>query len=299
MTDEFEPVHVAVIGAGIGGITAAIALQTQLNFYDYTIYEMAGGVGGTWLANTYPGCVCDVPSHWYSLSTEPNPDWSMMFSGQAEIKAYWEGLVHKHQIEPRIELLTEVLSAVWDEATQQYIITVRDIDALYISWKDGPWATYMRRQREQASIQAVKDLVPEKHYQNMIPKYPMGCRPNIIGHGYLASLQRPNIQLEWDPIAEITDSGVVTKSGKSYDLDVICYATGFDIEGSLSMEVTGINGQTMRNYYNEEGGPTAYMGTTTPGIPNWFTLLGPNAVTEHASIIYVEEVQVNHSYLAR
>ncbi|QRV87142.1 Baeyer-Villiger monooxygenase [Ceratobasidium sp. AG-Ba] len=88
MEPEKGGTRIAIIRAGIGGITTAIALQTQFGFYDYTIYEMQGGVGGTWLRNTYPGCECDLPSHFYSLSTEPKPDWSRMFSSQAEIKEY-------------------------------------------------------------------------------------------------------------------------------------------------------------------------------------------------------------------
>ena len=46
------------------------------------------GVGGTWLYNTYPGCACDVPSHLYSFSFAPNPDWSETYSPQPEIHRY-------------------------------------------------------------------------------------------------------------------------------------------------------------------------------------------------------------------
>ena len=126
----------------------------------------------------------------------------------------------------------------------------------------------------------------------------MGCKRIVVDPDYLKSLQRPNLDLEWDPIVEITETGIIVKSGmslflilyqpyrfiiyytgKTYDFDIICYATGFDVAGSSSIDVRGIGGKSLLNYYKEEGGPTAYMGTTTPGFPNWFTLLGPNTVT--------------------
>jgi cation diffusion facilitator CzcD-associated flavoprotein CzcO len=68
-------------------------------------------------------------------------------------------------------------------------------------------------------------------------------------------------------------------TGKNYEFDIICYATGFEVEKSFLLNVTGIGGRTMAEYYKEQGGPTAYMGTTTPGFPNWFTVFGPNTGT--------------------
>jgi len=162
-------------------------------------------------------------------------------------------------------------------------------------WKVGPLTTPLRRRRERASIEMIKRLVPEKYHKNMIPTYPMGCKRIVIDPDYLESLQRSNIDLEWDPITEITESGITTKSGKTYEFDIICYATGFDVEGSSSIVVKGINGLSMFDYFNQEGGPTAYMGTTTPGFPNWFSLLGPNTATGHASVIYSEEIQIDYA----
>ena len=67
--------------------------------------------------------------------------------------------------------------------------------------------------------------------------------------------------------------------GHKHQFDVIAFATGFDITSSLALDVTGVNGQRLQEYYDREGGPTGYMGTTIPGFPNWFTILGPNTGT--------------------
>ena len=56
--------------------------------HDFVLLERAGDIGGTWRDNTYPGCGCDVPSHLYSFSFAPNPDWSRTFSPQPEIHDY-------------------------------------------------------------------------------------------------------------------------------------------------------------------------------------------------------------------
>jgi cation diffusion facilitator CzcD-associated flavoprotein CzcO len=46
--------RVAIIGAGVGGLSQAIALKTTLGFHNFTIYEKGSEVGGVWRANTYP-----------------------------------------------------------------------------------------------------------------------------------------------------------------------------------------------------------------------------------------------------
>src|SRR5215831_2991038 len=84
-----NPGHASVViaGAGFAGIGAAIRMK-QEGFEDFVILERAKDVGGVWRDNTYPGCECDVESHLYCFSFAPNPRWSRMYSGQAEIHAY-------------------------------------------------------------------------------------------------------------------------------------------------------------------------------------------------------------------
>ena len=77
----------AVVGAGMAGLLSAIKLR-EAGFTDITVYEKADRLGGTWRENTYPGIACDVPSHLYTYSFAPNPDWSHAFSPGAEILGY-------------------------------------------------------------------------------------------------------------------------------------------------------------------------------------------------------------------
>src|SRR5579864_1489188 len=91
----------AVIGAGMAGILAAIKLK-EAGLTDFTVYEKADRVGGTWRENTYPGLSCDVPSHLYSYSFALTPEWSHRFSPGAEIQAYFERVADEHNVIPKV-----------------------------------------------------------------------------------------------------------------------------------------------------------------------------------------------------
>jgi cation diffusion facilitator CzcD-associated flavoprotein CzcO len=81
---------------------------------DFVVLERADGVGGAWRDNTYPGCACDVPSHLYSFSFAPNPDWPRVFSGQECIRAYLEHVTDVFGLRPHIRFDAEVRMMTWD-----------------------------------------------------------------------------------------------------------------------------------------------------------------------------------------
>ncbi|MEW2414189.1 NAD(P)/FAD-dependent oxidoreductase [Streptomyces sp. NPDC046866] len=108
-----EHVRVAVIGSGFGGLGAAVRLRRE-GITDFVVLERADSVGGTWRDNSYPGCACDVPSHLYSFSFAPNPDWPRTFSGQPHIRAYLEHVADTFGLRPHIRLNHEVRTARWD-----------------------------------------------------------------------------------------------------------------------------------------------------------------------------------------
>jgi cation diffusion facilitator CzcD-associated flavoprotein CzcO len=99
----------AVIGAGMAGILSAIKLR-QAGLTDFTVFEKADRVGGTWRENTYPGLSCDVPSHLYSFSFAPTPEWSHRFSPGEEIQEYFERVARDHHVLDDIRFGDEVTS---------------------------------------------------------------------------------------------------------------------------------------------------------------------------------------------
>ncbi|HEX6460213.1 MAG TPA: NAD(P)/FAD-dependent oxidoreductase [Thermoleophilaceae bacterium] len=112
-----EHVRFAIVGSGFAGIGCGIRLK-QEGENDFLILERAGDVGGTWRDNTYPGCACDVPSHLYSFSFEPNPNWSRTFSPQPEIWDYLRHCTKKYGIEPHIRFNHMVTEAAWDDEAE-------------------------------------------------------------------------------------------------------------------------------------------------------------------------------------
>jgi cation diffusion facilitator CzcD-associated flavoprotein CzcO len=109
--------EVLIIGAGSSGICMGIQLKNA-GIEDFVILDKAGGVGGTWYHNTYPGAECDVQSHLYSFSFEPKLDWSRPFGGQAEILQYLNFCADKYGLRDRIKLDTEVASITWDDSNE-------------------------------------------------------------------------------------------------------------------------------------------------------------------------------------
>ena len=110
-----------VIGAGFAGLCAAIKLD-QAGERDFVVIEKGSDVGGTWRDNTYPGAACDVPSQLYSYSFAPNPDWSMSFSPQPEILAYFKRVADESGTLDRFVFDTLVEFAAWDDAAQRWTV---------------------------------------------------------------------------------------------------------------------------------------------------------------------------------
>jgi cation diffusion facilitator CzcD-associated flavoprotein CzcO len=114
------PVHTraVIIGTGFSGLGMGIALQRQ--GVDFVILEKADEIGGTWRDNSYPGCACDIPSHLYSFSFEPKPDWKHLFSLQPEIWDYLKGVTDKYGLRRYIEFNSLVERAHWDDAEYRW-----------------------------------------------------------------------------------------------------------------------------------------------------------------------------------
>jgi cation diffusion facilitator CzcD-associated flavoprotein CzcO len=114
-------VRVAVVGSGFGGLGTAIRLR-EAGIEDFVVLERAHELGGTWRENTYPGCACDVPSHLYSFSFAPNPDWSQFFAPQGEILDYLRRVARERGITDHIVFGAEVRSGRWDDDEQRWLL---------------------------------------------------------------------------------------------------------------------------------------------------------------------------------
>ncbi|MBJ8342166.1 NAD(P)/FAD-dependent oxidoreductase [Antrihabitans sp. YC3-6] len=116
---------VTIVGAGFGGIGAAIELRKH-GITDVTILERATHLGGTWWHNTYPGCACDVPSHLYSYSFAQRKHWSRLCSPQQEILDYLQGVADDFDITGSVRTGTDVTACRWDDTTRRWTVESRD-----------------------------------------------------------------------------------------------------------------------------------------------------------------------------
>jgi cyclohexanone monooxygenase len=114
-------VRVGIIGAGFGGLGTAIRLLRE-GEGDFLVFERDADVGGTWWANTYPGCQCDVPSHLYSFSFAPNPDWSRTYPKQPELRDYLRATAERFGVYEKIRFGCKVTSLSWDDDAARWDI---------------------------------------------------------------------------------------------------------------------------------------------------------------------------------
>jgi cation diffusion facilitator CzcD-associated flavoprotein CzcO len=120
---------IVVVGTGFSGLAMGVLLR-RAGFDDFVLLEKADAIGGTWRDNHYPGATCDVPSHLYSFSFEPHAGWSRTFSGHAEIRAYMERCVEKHDLARHVRLRHEVTGATYDAARGTWTVLLRDREPL-------------------------------------------------------------------------------------------------------------------------------------------------------------------------
>ncbi|EFI28346.1 monooxygenase [Coprinopsis cinerea okayama7 len=355
--------------------------------------------------------------HWYSLSTDLNPNWERRYASQQELRSYWENLWHKYNLPSYTRLGTSVLFSEWDEKNQRWVITIQEeandgkretieAELLFFAvgaftapkypkdvrgmdkfkgewWHSSQWrhdvslsgkkvgvigngcsaaqfvpeistdptvevinfvrtpqwyiakddfaypgwlkwifanvplvmrwyrnwlmfradvvfvifnkqnkrlVSYTRKVMEQY----IRKTAPKEYADKLIPSYMPGCRRIIIDPDYLSCLHRPNVTLRWDAVESLIEEGIKLKSDEVVPLDIVIFGTGYSVE-PISLNVRGRGGKHISEYFNSKQGPTAYLGSCYPGFPNMFTFLGPNVSGGHYSVIFCEEVQINHS----
>ncbi len=408
--NHVNKVDVAIIGAGFGGIGVGIALKKK-GLNSYAIFEGEPGVGGSWRTNTYPGCACDVPSHLYSYSFEPNPHWPEAYSKQSDIQKYIEHCAEKYGQMPHIRFKTKVTEARFDEPTGRWRLTAGDgsvtearvlvpatgalshprypdipgrdsymgtavhaarwnpktdlkgkrvavlgtgasaiqivpavakeagdlkvfqrtpswvlprgnhryTDEQHRRWEKHPWTqtlwrlglywtmeaalpgimwypemlTVGEQLHKRALRKAIKD--PELR-RKLTPDYKVGCKRTLVSDDWFPAFARPNVHLITDGIERITPKGIRTVDGVEHEVDVLIYATGYDIGApAYPFEIYGKDGLSLTEYWGVHR--RAYYGMTVTHFPNMLLIMGPNTGPGHTSVLVYQEAQ--YDYVAR
>jgi 4-hydroxyacetophenone monooxygenase len=135
----------------------------------------------------------------------------------------------------------------------------------------------------------------EELLRKCTPDYPPYGKRLLRDNHWFRMLKRENVDLIVDPVSHISETGVVTKDGVEYPVDVLVFATGFNASKLLwPMEIRGRGGVSIREVWGEDD-PRAYKGMTVPGFPNLFVIAGPNTILSHGgSAIFHTECQVTY-----
>ena len=128
----------------------------------------------------------------------------------------------------------------------------------------------------------------------LTPKYQLGCKRVLVSDDYYPTLNRSNVELVTEGIAEVREHSVVTRDGVARPVDVLIYGTGFRAtEPLIGCRIVGKGGVEIHDAWGKR--MTAYLGVTVNGFPNFFILLGPNTGLGHNSVVLMIEAQVRHT----
>ncbi len=156
----------------------------------------------------------------------------------------------------------------------------RDSRAMRLMQGYARW--HMRRQVDDPDLR-----------ERLEPDYAMGCKRILISSDYYPALDRPHVSLETAGIERVTGDGIALRDGRHIALDVIVWGTGFEVADPLGdVRIRGLGGRRLDAAWDPV--PQAHHGTTVPGFPNLFLVLGPNTGLGHNSMIYMMESQYNY-----
>ena len=148
---------------------------------------------------------------------------------------------------------------------------------------DGAGRAYLRSQVRDPQLR-----------DRLTPRYAVGCKRPGFHNTYLSTFNRDNVELITEPISGITESGVRTAGGGSFDVDVLVLATGFVMTDAdaATYTITGPGGRSLARFW-EDNRMQAYEGVSVPGFPNMFTVFGPYGYVG-SSYFALIEAQTRH-----
>jgi cation diffusion facilitator CzcD-associated flavoprotein CzcO len=128
----------------------------------------------------------------------------------------------------------------------------------------------------------------------LTPNYQLGCKRVLVSDDYYPTLNRSNVELVTEGIAEVCEHSIVTRDGVERPIDVLIHGTGFRAtEPLIGCRVVGKGGVEIHDAWGKR--MSAYLGVNITGFPNFFMLLGPNTGLGHNSVVLMIEAQVRYT----
>ena len=185
MSMDVQQYDVIVVGAGFGGMGAAIQLK-KMGYDSILILDREADLGGTWHVNHYPGLAVDIPSPTYSYWFEPNPTWSRLYAPGAELKAYANHVADKYDVRRHMRFNSPVDGARWDDDAKLWQVLLSDGETLMAKFLLT--ATGYLSQPRKPDIPGIEDFAGRiVHSMDWDDTYsPDGERIGLIGTGATA-----------------------------------------------------------------------------------------------------------------
>ncbi|WP_037158365.1 flavin-containing monooxygenase [Rhodococcoides fascians] len=145
-----------------------------------------------------------------------------------------------------------------------------------------------------AKQQINKGIKDKALRKKVTPNFRIGCKRMLISNAYYPALDRPNVDLVTDGIAEVKAHSIVSADGTEREIDALVVATGFHVTDSPAYQgIYGKGGKTLAQTFEEEG-QQGYKGAAVANFPNMFFLVGPNTGLGHTSMVFMIESQLNY-----
>jgi len=127
----------------------------------------------------------------------------------------------------------------------------------------------------------------------LTPDYVIGCKRILRSDDFYPALLRDNVELVTRGIVRIEPDAIVTADDARQVVDIIVYATGFDVFDIVGgTQIIGPGGESLSQRWRES--ITAHRTIAVPGFPNFFMLQGPNSGLGHNSVIFMLESQTRY-----
>ena len=256
---DFRDKRVGVIGNGSTGVQLVTALASEakhlISFQRNPQYVVPAGNR-------------EVP---LEARQRLNQCWEQTWS---EAKHSMFGFGFRESAIPTFSVSEEERERIFEEAWEYgsgfYFMFGTFCDISYNEDANRAAADFIRRKIQQT----VKDPIKA---QKLMPTGWFARRP-LCDTGYYEKFNQPNVDIvnvNPNPITEVTENSVRTADGTAYEVDVIILATGFDaVDGNYKrIPIHGSSGQTLRENWKDE--PKSYLGVSAPGFPNLLMILGP------------------------
>src|SRR6266853_1287188 len=175
-------------------------------------------------------------------------------------------------------------------AFRQYIFWRQEVRVLGFLGNES-----IRKKAEAIALRHMARRIKDpKLREALTPKYQLGCKRVLVSDDYYPTLNRANVELVTDGIAEICERSIITRDGVERPIDVLIHGTGFRAtEPLIGCRVVGKGGVEIHDAWGKR--MTAYLGITVNGFPNLFILLGPNTGLGHNSVVLMIEAQVRYT----